>query len=125
MAIGADRVQVTKVESTDLGGKDSDRDIYGAPVPLKAQEDALESAGGYVQDESNRDEEVGWRRDGEDYVLFDKRNILGVSLTQFQCIPDYIIETRVMTVPENHQLPVHESMTIDGTLVVDGKLVVF
>lgn len=125
MSIGEDRVQVTKTESTALGGKDSDADIYGAPIPLNPQEDAIESAGGYVQDSSNRDEAVGWFRDSESYHLFDEENTVGISLTQFQCIPNFIIETRTMTVPENYQLPVHDEMTVDGVLVVDGELVVF
>ena len=58
MALGTDRVQVTKVESTALGGDDADTNVYGAPTPIEPQEDAIESAGLIVQDADNRDEDV-------------------------------------------------------------------
>lgn len=74
MAIGTDRVQVIKVESTALGGDDSDASLYGESVPIDPQEDAIESAGFYLQDSANRDELVGGYRDGDDLYLFDKSN---------------------------------------------------
>lgn len=86
MAIGTDRVQVAKVESTALGGDDADTDIYGAPIPLEPQEDALESAGLYLQDASNRDELVGIFRDGDDAKIFDKNNP-ATSLTELLAFP--------------------------------------
>lgn len=82
MAIGEDRVQVTKVESTALGGKDGDAGIYGDSVPINPQEDAIESAGGYVQDSSNRDETVGWYREDGELKLKDTENPTGASITQ-------------------------------------------
>ncbi len=82
MAIGEDKVQVTKVESTALGGKDVDAGIYGNPVPINPQEDAIESAGGYVQDTANRDEKVGFFRDAGKMKLFDEDNPSGASISQ-------------------------------------------
>jgi hypothetical protein len=71
MTIGVDRVQVQKQESTAQGGSDADIGIHAASRPIQPQEDAIESAGGYVQDGLNRDEAVGWHRDGDDLMLFD------------------------------------------------------
>jgi hypothetical protein len=84
MAIGTDRVQVTKVESTAQGGQDADAGPHGVnPLPLAPQEDAIESAGGYVQDASNRDEAVGWYRSDDDLCFFDAApgNAAGHTLT--------------------------------------------
>lgn len=71
MTIGPDRVQVSKYETAALGGDASDEGVYGGPAPIEPQEDALESAGGYVQDASNRDETVGWHRHNGLLYQFD------------------------------------------------------
>lgn len=71
MAIGTDRVQLQKQESTSGGGKDSDVGVYGSSRPIKPQEDAIESAGIYLQDEVDRDETVGVYRDGGEAHMFD------------------------------------------------------
>lgn len=81
MAIGPDRVQVYKTESTAGGGKDSDRGPYGGPVAINPQQDAIESAGLYLNDESYRDENVAVFRDGSDMKLKDVNNPAGLSLT--------------------------------------------
>lgn len=71
MAIGVDKVQVIKQESTALGGDDGDKGPYDSPEPIDAQEDAIESAGGYVNDEVDRDELVGWYRKDGIFYQFD------------------------------------------------------
>lgn len=81
MAIGPDRVQVVKQESTAEGGDDADAGVYGSPVPLDPQEDALESAGHYYQDAANRDELVYIERDGDDLRFRDKSNPTPKTLT--------------------------------------------
>lgn len=72
MAIGTDRVQVIKQESATLGGDSADERSYEAPID--PQEDALESAGLFVQDASNRDEDVYIARDGDDLIFRDRNN---------------------------------------------------
>lgn len=86
MAIGSDRVQLTKLESTVLGGDDNDAGPYGGDQPIDPQEDAIESAGAYVQDASNRDEDVGYFRDGDALNFFDKEdgNTTGITLTSLK-----------------------------------------
>lgn len=82
MAIGIDRVQVSKSESSAQGGNDADNGDYGEPVPISPQEDALESAGIYLQDALNRDENVYIERDGNDLRFRDVSNPSPVTLTQ-------------------------------------------
>lgn len=72
MALGTDRVQVLKQESSALGGNASDAVDY--PTPIKPQEDVLESAGVFLQDASNRDESVYIARNGSDVVFRDVSN---------------------------------------------------
>lgn len=81
MAIGEDRVQVTKVESTALGGKDVDAGIYGNPVPINPKQDAIESGGMYLQDAVDRDEAVAVFRDAGKCMLKDTENAAGLSLS--------------------------------------------
>lgn len=71
MGIGPDRVQVAKYETSSGGGDANDEGVYGNPDPIDPQEDVLESAGGYVQDASNRDETVGWHRSSGLLYQFD------------------------------------------------------
>jgi len=58
MAIGSERVQPAKYESTAEGGKDADAGVYKNPTKIDPQEDAIESAGIYLQDATVRDENV-------------------------------------------------------------------
>src|SRR5436190_1833013 len=51
-----DRVQVVKREQAELGGNAADELPYDAP--LNPQQDAIEVAGVFVQDASNRDQSV-------------------------------------------------------------------
>jgi len=81
LALPADRVQVTKQESTALGGDDTDAAEWG-PTPIEPKEDAIEAAGVYFQDASNRDENVLAWRDGDDFRLKDVNNPAGKTLTQ-------------------------------------------
>lgn len=53
-----------KQESTALGGDDADVVEWG-PTPIESQEDAIEAAGLYLQDGSNRDEDALLWRDGD------------------------------------------------------------
>jgi len=81
MAVGDDRVQLMKQESSALGGDDTDIGEYRQPLPISPQEDAIESAGLYLQDASNRDEEVYVEREGDDMRFRDKNNTSPVTLT--------------------------------------------
>lgn len=72
MAIGPDRVQAYVNESTVGGGDSADSTYYQSP--LNPQEDALESAGLYLQDASNRDEAVYLERIGKEIRLVDQFN---------------------------------------------------
>lgn len=80
MAVGADRVQVLKHESTAGGGQGSQAARY--PKEIKPQEDALEAAGIFLQDASNHDEAVYVAREGQDMVLCDQRGT--ATLTQLR-----------------------------------------
>jgi len=71
MAIGPDRVQVAKYETAASGGDGADESVLGGSEPIEPQEDAIESAGGYVQDGSARDETVGWYRSEGILYQFD------------------------------------------------------
>lgn len=75
-----DRVQVLKVETAALGGDAADEQPW--PEPIAPQEDALEAAGYYLQDASNRDENVGLKRSGDDAQFFDVNNPTPVTLTE-------------------------------------------
>ena len=82
MAIGIHRVQPIKSEDAASGGDSGDVGPYGGPLPVEAQEDALECAGTYYQDALNRDEEVYVYREGGDLKFRDLANPLGLTLTQ-------------------------------------------
>lgn len=73
---GTDRVQVYKVE-TDT----SDLDPFGGPTAIDPQEDAIESAGHYFQDASNRDEDVYADRNGDDLRFRDLNNTTPLTLS--------------------------------------------
>lgn len=80
MPIGPDRVQVLKQESTALGGDDNDAVVY--PTPIEPQEDALESAGLYLQDAINRDENVYLARSGSQMLFADTLTPATMTLAQ-------------------------------------------
>jgi hypothetical protein len=75
-----DRVQVLKRESGDLGGNPFDEQPW--PEPIEPQEDAVEVAGVYFQDVSNRDETTLIDRNGDDMRFKDGNNPSPVTLTQ-------------------------------------------
>ena len=75
-----DRVQVIKQEWSDLGGDVNDEDEFGGS-PIEPQEDAVEAAGVYLQDASNRDETTLIARSGNDMTFKDSNNTT-VTLTQ-------------------------------------------
>jgi hypothetical protein len=75
-----DRVQVIKQESAALGGDDADTLPFDAPI--EPQEDAIEAAGYYGQDASNRDETTLIWRDGANWKFKDQNNPTGFTLTQ-------------------------------------------
>lgn len=76
-----DRVQVLKQESTALGGDDADASEWGSN-PIEPQEDALESAGLYIQDATNRDETTFISRLGLDMLFKDGNNPVSKTLTE-------------------------------------------
>jgi hypothetical protein len=71
MAIGGDRVQLTKLESTAKGGDSADAGPYESPQPIDPQEDAIEAAGIYLQDASAQDETTYVARAGDDLIFRD------------------------------------------------------
>ena len=79
MAIGVDRVQVIKRESAALGGDPADDVDY--LTPIRAQLDATESAGVYLQDATARDQAVYIARGANDLILCDVNNPIPVTLT--------------------------------------------
>jgi hypothetical protein len=79
--VAIDRVQVLKEESTALGGDDADATEWG-PTPLDPQEDALEARGYFIQDETNRDENVMVSRSGDDMTFKDVSNPVEKTLTE-------------------------------------------
>ena len=81
MPIGTDRVQVQKEETTAGGGDPFDVGPYGGPVPIEPQQDAIESAGIYLQDSVDRDEEVYVCRDQGKLCFRDTENTTPISLT--------------------------------------------
>lgn len=126
MAIGNDRVQVTKKESSALGGDDSDAGLYGEPVPINPQEDAIESAGIYLQDETVRDEQVGlFRHDGK-LMAKDTENPTGANLTQMLEAasvghPFKVDSGESLVVPQNRQFDHLGRFLTEGRLVIDGR----
>ena len=74
-----DRVQVVKQESAALGGDAADEAPYDSPID--PQEDAVEVAGVFLQDPSNRDEDVLVTRDGDDMTFKDVSNPAEVTLS--------------------------------------------
>ena len=80
MAIGPDRIQCLKQESAALGGSGADDVPY--PAPINPQQDVIETAGVYLQDASNRDENVYIERHGSDLRFRDLNNTTPVTLTQ-------------------------------------------
>ena len=77
---GTDRVQVVKRESAALGGNAADDLPFDAP--LAPQQDAIECAGVYLQDASNRDQNVYVDRSGPDLRLRDQNGTTPVTLSQ-------------------------------------------
>jgi len=75
-----DRVQVLKRESTAGGGDAADEQPWDAPI--EPQEDAVEAAGLYLQDVSNRDETTLINRAGLDMLFKDGNNPAGKTLTE-------------------------------------------
>jgi hypothetical protein len=75
-----DRVQVMKQEWADLGGSSADELPF--PAPITPQEDAIESAGVFLQDAANRDETTFIGRNDEDMVFKDGENPSLVTLTE-------------------------------------------
>lgn len=73
-----DRVQVIKIESPGLGGTELDEEY----TPIEPREDAVEAAGVYLQDASNRDETTLITRDGDDMTFQDGNNPVAQTLTQ-------------------------------------------
>lgn len=74
-----DRVQVVKTESAANGGDGADEvEFY---TPIEPQEDAIEAAGLYLQDLSNRDQTTLISRTGNDLKFKDGNNPTAVSLT--------------------------------------------
>jgi hypothetical protein len=106
-----DRVQLTKYESTALGGQDSDALPF--PAPLDPQEDAIEAAGVYLQDVSNRDENVLIARSGDDMTFKDVNNSGGLTLSEL------VRSVSKVGTPVNNELAV---WTGDGTLEGEADL---
>lgn len=86
MAIGPDRVQVLKQESAALGGDGADDVPY--PAPINSQQDAIETAGLYLQDATNRDENVYIERAGGDMQFRDANNPTPVTLSSLVPVID-------------------------------------
>jgi len=80
MAVGSDRVQVLKYEESSKGGDAAD-DSMGIPAEIEPQEDAIETAGVFFQDATNRDEAVVVDRDEDDLRFKDVLNPVPVSLS--------------------------------------------
>lgn len=75
-----DRVQVVKQESPAEGG--TDVDPFTPRTKIEPQEDAFEAAGLYLQDASNRDENVLISRVGADMTFKDVSNPTAKTLTE-------------------------------------------
>lgn len=81
MAIGVDRVRPFKAESPVQGGTEDDALSMGVPKPAEPQEDAIEVAGVYFQDEVDRDENVYVDRDSGNLRFRDTFNTSPVTLS--------------------------------------------
>jgi hypothetical protein len=75
-----DRVRLLKRESSADGGDPADESPW--PEPINSQEDAIETAGMYVQDASNRDENILIWRDGNNLKFKDVNYPSGRTLSQ-------------------------------------------
>jgi hypothetical protein len=75
-----DRVQVVKQESPSEGG--TDVDAFAPRSKIEPQEDALEAAGLYIQDDLNRDETTLISRSGNDMTFKDVNNPTAKTLTE-------------------------------------------
>lgn len=106
-----DRVQLLKRETAALGGDAADTLPY--PAPIEPQEDAIEAAGLYLQDVSNRDETVLIDRNGNDMRFTDPNNSGGVTLSAL------VRSVSKVGTPVNNQLAV---WTGDGTLEGESEL---
>jgi len=124
MAIGVDRVQVIKTECTELGGQDSHTGVYGSPTPIDPEVDAIESAGGYVQESGERDETVGYCRDNGNLQFFDQIHPNRVNLSTLFFSPEKVPGGIIYLVPDGYQYVIYNKATIEGTLQLNGKLVV-
>lgn len=76
-----DRVQLIKQESAALGGDAADEAPWNQPI--EPQEDAIETAGVYFQDPSNRDETTLINRSGLDMLFKDGNNPTAKTLSDF------------------------------------------
>lgn len=74
-----DRVQVLKRESLAGGGDPADEAPWDSPI--EPQEDAIEAAGVFLQDASNRDETTLVARAGDDMTFKDVNNSTPVTLS--------------------------------------------
>jgi len=74
MSIGVDIVQVWK--STN---EEDEQNPFGGPTPINPQQDAIESAGQYFQDENNRDKTVYEFRDGKHLKFKDQHEETSLS----------------------------------------------
>jgi len=119
MAIGVDRVQLRKSERTALGGDDADIGEMGEPTPIAPQEDAIEVAGVYFQDETDQDENVAIYRDNGKAYVKDVAH------------PDGIVLARstkghrsglLITVSANARVDVGVGLARDSTDVMDLEL---
>jgi hypothetical protein len=77
---GPERVQVVKRESAALGGSAANDLPFDAPID--AQQDAVECAGVYLQDGSNRDQNVYVDRAGLDLRFRDQNVTTPITLSQ-------------------------------------------
>ena len=107
MAVPPDRVQLIKQESAALGGDGSEDVPYNTPI--EPQEDAIEAAGLFLQDASNRDETtLIWRDTDNDMKFKDGNNPSGATLTDLLDDSDYvlhhIIDEDVIVVTETTRL---------------------
>jgi hypothetical protein len=109
MTIGTDKVQVAKYESVSGGGSGDDEGLHGNSDPIEPQEDAIESAGGYVNDSGNRDSTVGWHRHNGLFYHFDSdHSYPGIPINEFDV--DTILTN------EDGEVLVNE----DGNVLVSG-----
>ena len=67
--------------------------------------------------------------DGSNNMVFKDEVVTGTKtlteLARYGVTPDLIPDSTVWTIPEDHQMVLHDNITIDGELIVDGQLVVF